>query len=158
MVRILLGAAISAVLTSLFWIWFYGSAPDLSGGPNGQVSAAGDKVTVDPAGAPPVVIAEGVEVGPAGLVIPVAGIKADQLVDTFTAGARRRRPAPRRDRHHGARRDSGVRRGRRHGRENVQFSVRRRDHRLRALARPALGLLLRPSDRPMRRALPKGSG
>ena len=93
MVRILLAAAISAVLTSLFWIWFYGSAPDLSGGPNGQVSPAGDKVTVDPVGAPPVVIAEGVEVGPSGLIIPVAGITSAQLVDTFTAaragGARR---------------------------------------------------------------------
>ncbi|MEO7563682.1 MAG: M23 family metallopeptidase [Sphingomicrobium sp.] len=89
--RILLTAAISAVLTSLFWIWFYGSVPAL--GPNGRVSPAGDKITVDRAGSAPVVIAEGVEVGPAGLIIPVAGIKANQLVDTFTAaragGARR---------------------------------------------------------------------
>lgn len=83
MVRILLAAAISAVLTSLFWIWFYGSVPAL--GANGRVSPAGDKITIDRAGSAPVVIAEGVEVGPAGLIIPVAGIKADQLVDTFTA-------------------------------------------------------------------------
>ena len=34
--------------------------------------------------APPVAIAEGVQVGPAGLAIPVAGIKASQLTDTFT--------------------------------------------------------------------------
>ena len=33
---------------------------------------------------PPVAIAEGVEVGPAGLAIPVSGVKASQLSDTFT--------------------------------------------------------------------------
>ena len=78
MVRIFLSAAIGAVLASLFWIWFYGSVA------GGGVSAAGDKVVVDPPGSSPVVIAEGVEVGPAGLAIPVAGIKKDQLSDTFT--------------------------------------------------------------------------
>ena len=77
MVRTLLSAAIGAVLASLFWIWFYGSV-------SGGVSGAGDKVVVDPPGSGPIVIAEGVEVGPAGLAIPVAGIKVSQLSDTFT--------------------------------------------------------------------------
>ncbi len=87
--RILISAAISAIVTSLFWIWFYGSAPAT----NGKISAAGDIATVVPAGSAPVAIAEGIEVGPAGLAIPVAGVKANQLSDTFTAaranGARR---------------------------------------------------------------------
>lgn len=50
----------------------------------GQVTAAGEQRTIDPAGAPPVSVAEGVVVGPAGLAIPVAGVKAEQLVDTYT--------------------------------------------------------------------------
>lgn len=89
----LLSFAIGVIGASLFWMWFYGAT---SGGPNGEVSTAGDVVTVDPKDAPPVAIAEGVEVGPAGLIIPVAGIKANQLVDTFTqarAGGARRHDA-----------------------------------------------------------------
>ena len=78
MVRTLLSAAIGAVLASLFWIWFYGSVA------GGGITGAGDKVLVDPPGGAPLVIAEGVEVGPAGLAIPVAGIKKAQLSDTFT--------------------------------------------------------------------------
>jgi murein DD-endopeptidase MepM/ murein hydrolase activator NlpD len=78
MARTLISAAIGAVLASLFWMWFYGSVA------GGGISAAGDKVVVDPAGSAPVVIAESVEVGPAGLAIPVAGMKASQLSDTFT--------------------------------------------------------------------------
>lgn len=77
MVRALLSAAIGAVLASLFWIWFYGSV-------GGEVSSSGHKMLVDPANGSPIVIAEGVEVGPAGLAIPVAGVKANQLSDTFT--------------------------------------------------------------------------
>ncbi len=72
-----LSAAIGAVLASLFWIWFYGSV-------GGQVASSGDKVVVDPANGAPIVIAEGVEVGPAGIAVPVAGVKATQLSDTFT--------------------------------------------------------------------------
>jgi peptidoglycan LD-endopeptidase LytH len=78
LVRTLLSAAIGAVLASLFWIWFYGSVA------GGGITGAGDKVVVDPPGGAPLVIAEGVEVGPAGLAIPVAGIKKAQLSDTFT--------------------------------------------------------------------------
>ena len=50
----------------------------------GEIMVAGDKETVDPAGGPPVTVAEGVVVGPTGLAIPVAGIKPGQLVDTYT--------------------------------------------------------------------------
>ena len=81
MVRAVLAAAIGAVLASLFWIWFYGA---VDSGSDDRVARSGDKVVVDPASGAPLVIAEGVEVGPAGLAIPVAGIKAAQLSDTFT--------------------------------------------------------------------------
>ena len=92
--RIVVTAVFTAVLTSMFWIWFYGTVATAPREPNGTVTASGDVATVNPRGpAPPVALAEGVEVGPAGLAIPVAGIKANQLVDTFTAaragGARR---------------------------------------------------------------------
>jgi murein DD-endopeptidase MepM/ murein hydrolase activator NlpD len=40
---------------------------------------------VKPEKAPPVEIAQQVVVGPAGLALPVVGIKPDQLVDTFDA-------------------------------------------------------------------------
>jgi murein DD-endopeptidase MepM/ murein hydrolase activator NlpD len=49
-----------------------------------EVTVAGEKQIVDPRGGPPVVVAEGVVVGPVGLAIPVAGVKPHQLVDTFT--------------------------------------------------------------------------
>ncbi|MEO7602966.1 MAG: M23 family metallopeptidase [Sphingomicrobium sp.] len=81
MIRMVLSAAIGAVIASLFWIWFYGS---VDSGLDDRVASSGDKVVVDPANSGPIVIAEGVEVGPAGLAIPVAGIKAAGLSDTFT--------------------------------------------------------------------------
>jgi len=90
MVRNILSAAIGAVLASLFWIWFYGSVADEG------IKAAGEKVIVSPPGGAPLVVAEGLEVGPAGLAIPVAGIKVGQLSDTFTqarAGGARRHDA-----------------------------------------------------------------
>lgn len=49
-----------------------------------EVTVAGEKETVDPKGAPPVTVAEGVVVGPAELAIPVVGVKASQLIDTYT--------------------------------------------------------------------------
>ncbi len=75
-------AVVTAILASAFWIFAYniGSAPS---GPDGTVTPAGDVATVDPRGGPPVSVAEGVEVGPAGLAIPVAGVKSNQLIDTF---------------------------------------------------------------------------
>jgi murein DD-endopeptidase MepM/ murein hydrolase activator NlpD len=78
MMKLIATAIVTAVLTSLFWVWFYNS---VSSGP--VIKAAGNVVTVKPAQAPPVAIAEGLEVGPAGLAIPVVGVKAGQLSDTF---------------------------------------------------------------------------
>ena len=76
--RSLLSFAIGLVAASLFWIWFYGSVAG-----DGQVKSSGDVAVVD-GGTPSVAVAEGVEVGPAGLAIPVAGVKPRGLVDTFT--------------------------------------------------------------------------
>lgn len=85
MIRSLLSFAVGAVLASLFWIWFYGSPAGEVREPNGRVTGAGDIATVNPPGAgSPVAIAESVEVGPAGLIIPVAGVKSGQLYDTYT--------------------------------------------------------------------------
>jgi murein DD-endopeptidase MepM/ murein hydrolase activator NlpD len=78
MMKLIATAIVTAVLTSLFWVWFYNS---VANGP--VIEAAGNVVTVNPPAAPPVAIAEGLEVGPAGLAIPVVGIKASQLSDTF---------------------------------------------------------------------------
>ncbi|HTK58003.1 MAG TPA: M23 family metallopeptidase [Sphingomicrobium sp.] len=54
------------------------------GAGQGEIMVAGDKQIVDEKGAPSVTVAEGVVVGPTGLAIPVAGVKPDQLVDTYT--------------------------------------------------------------------------
>ena len=76
-------AVVTATLTSAFWIFAYNTG-FVAAADVGKVEASGDVAVVDPASGPPVAIAESVEVGPAGLVIPVAGIKAGQLTDTFT--------------------------------------------------------------------------
>lgn len=83
-------AIVTAVLVSAFWIFWYNirTAP--------EVTLAGRKAVVNPAGAPPVAVAEGVTVGPAGLAIPVVGIRPADLVDTFSqarAGGARRHDA-----------------------------------------------------------------
>jgi len=72
-------AVVTAILTSAFWLFAFNivRAP-------GGVEAAGKVETVEPPAAEPVAMAEGVVVGPAGLAIPVAGIKQSELVDTFT--------------------------------------------------------------------------
>src|SRR3990170_1730252 len=75
-------ALVTAVLTSAFWIFALNIARAPAG--NGRVSGAGDSATIDPATGPPIEVAEGVTVGPAGLAIPVAGVKPKDLVDTFT--------------------------------------------------------------------------
>ncbi|HVL29232.1 MAG TPA: M23 family metallopeptidase [Sphingomicrobium sp.] len=90
MLRTLGTILVTAVLASAFWIFWYNirSAP--------QVTLAGQKQTVNPSGAPRVTIAEGVTVGPAGLAIPVVGVRPSQLVDTYTqarAGGARRHDA-----------------------------------------------------------------
>jgi len=90
MLRTLGTAVVTAILASAFWIFWYNirSAP--------QVTLAGQKEVVDLKGAPPVAVAEGVTVGPAGLAIPVVGVKQSELVDTYTqarAGGARRHDA-----------------------------------------------------------------
>ena len=74
--------AVTAILVSAFWIFAYNIflAPAAS---NGDVEPAGDIDTVR-TGSGPVAVAEGVEVGPAGLAIPVVGVKRKELVDTFS--------------------------------------------------------------------------
>jgi murein DD-endopeptidase MepM/ murein hydrolase activator NlpD len=74
-------AVLTAVLVSAFWIWFYNFVPQ----DRPEVARSGPVVTVKPENAPPVVIAQQVQVAPSGLAIPVVGVKADQLVDTFDA-------------------------------------------------------------------------
>ena len=72
---------VTAVLTSAFWIFTYG----ITGAPtDGRVSASGDTIVIDPRGAPRSSIAEGITVGPAGLAIPVAGVRPRELIDTFS--------------------------------------------------------------------------
>jgi murein DD-endopeptidase MepM/ murein hydrolase activator NlpD len=101
MLRTLGTIVVTAILVSAFWIFYLGAttAPTAGttvAGSDGKVANAGQKITVDPNGQPPVTIAEGVWVGPAGLAVPVQGIKPEQLVDTFTqarAGGARRHDA-----------------------------------------------------------------
>jgi len=81
MLRVIGTALLTAVVTSFFWIWFYSLPAQRT---DGKVTAAGEKVTIDPKAEPPVTLAEGIVVGPAGLAIPVQGIKPKQLVDTYT--------------------------------------------------------------------------
>lgn len=93
---------LTAILTSAFWIFAFGitrSPPGDQGTANarinGKVEGIGDSGTLR-GGSGTVTVAEGVVVGPAGLAIPVAGIKPAQLQDTFTqarAGGARRHDA-----------------------------------------------------------------
>jgi len=82
MLKVIGTALLTAVVTSFFWIRFY-SLPAKQA-PDNKVTAAGEKVTVDPKAEPPVTLAEGIIVGPAGLAVPVQGVKPAQLVDTYT--------------------------------------------------------------------------
>jgi murein DD-endopeptidase MepM/ murein hydrolase activator NlpD len=82
MMKVLGTAIVTAILVSAFWVFYFGITGGPSGGA-GEVTASGDKVTVD-GKSRSVTIAEGVTVGPAGLAVPVAGIKPAQLSDTFT--------------------------------------------------------------------------
>lgn len=84
-------AVFTAVVVSAFWIWFYSFVPS----PKAAVERSGTIVAVKPDKAPPVEVAQQVVVGPAGLAIPVVGVKATDLVDTYDAarGAGRRHDA-----------------------------------------------------------------
>jgi len=70
---------LTAVVVSAFWIWFYNFVPSRPP----AVARSGSVVTVKPAQAPPVAVAEQVVVGPSGLAIPVTGVRAEQLTDTY---------------------------------------------------------------------------
>ena len=83
MVKILGTAIVTAILISAFWIFYFGITQGPRDG-HSEVTASGEKVTVDTRAQPPVTIAEGVTVGPAGLAVPFAGIKPEQLSDTYT--------------------------------------------------------------------------
>ena len=96
MFRIISTAIVTAILVSVFWVFFYNLTAVPAAREARGVSPAGQKITLDPTAQPPVTIAEGLWVGPAGLAIPVQGIKADELTDTFTqarAGGARRHDA-----------------------------------------------------------------
>ncbi len=84
-------AVFTAVVVSAFWIWFYNFVPE----PKPQVARSGNIVAVKPEKAPQVEVAQQVVVGPAGLAIPVVGVKATDLVDTYdeARGAGRRHDA-----------------------------------------------------------------
>jgi murein DD-endopeptidase MepM/ murein hydrolase activator NlpD len=82
MFKVIATVLLTAVVTSAFWIWFYGTVPQ----PRPEVARSGPVVTVKPENAPPVVVAEQVQVAPSGLAIPVVGVKPDQLTDTFDQG------------------------------------------------------------------------
>ncbi len=75
-------AVVTAILVSAFWIFVF-NIRGASKGPDGKVDSSGDVATVD-LGDRDIAVAEGVSVGPAGLAIPVSGIKPNDLVDTFT--------------------------------------------------------------------------
>ncbi|HEY4071451.1 MAG TPA: M23 family metallopeptidase [Sphingomicrobium sp.] len=74
-------AVFTAVVVSAFWIWFYSVVPTSKP----EVARSGTIVAVKPRNAAPVEVAQQVVVGPAGLAIPVVGVKSTDLVDTFTA-------------------------------------------------------------------------
>jgi murein DD-endopeptidase MepM/ murein hydrolase activator NlpD len=81
MLKVIGTALLTAFVTSMFWIWFYNFTPQ----PRASVSRSGPVVTVKPDNAPPVVVAQQVEVSPSGLALPVVGVKPEQLTDTFDA-------------------------------------------------------------------------
>lgn len=96
MFRIFATAIVTAVLTSAFWIFFYNLTAVPAAQEATKVTPAGQKITIDPTAQPPVTLAEGIWVGPAGLALPVQGVRPDQLTDTFTqarAGGARRHDA-----------------------------------------------------------------
>jgi murein DD-endopeptidase MepM/ murein hydrolase activator NlpD len=72
-------AVLTAVIVSAFWIWFYNFVPRA----RPEVARSGPVVTIKPENAPPVVVAQLVQVAPSGLAIPVVGVKPEQLIDTF---------------------------------------------------------------------------
>jgi murein DD-endopeptidase MepM/ murein hydrolase activator NlpD len=83
MLKVALTSILTAAVVSAFWIWFYNFVPGAAA-EDRRVTASGEKITIDPEAQPPVTLAEGIWVGPAGLAIPVPGVRPGQLVDTYT--------------------------------------------------------------------------
>lgn len=83
MLKTLATIVVTAILVSAFWIFYQGMS-NAPAGSDGSVATKGDVVVVDPPTSGPLAIAESVEVGPAGLAIPVVGVKSTDLMDTFT--------------------------------------------------------------------------
>jgi murein DD-endopeptidase MepM/ murein hydrolase activator NlpD len=81
MLKVIGTAILTAFATSMFWIWFYNFAPQ----PAPAVNRSGPVVTIKPDNAPPVIVAEQIQVTPSGLALPVVGVKPGELVDTFDA-------------------------------------------------------------------------
>jgi len=79
MLKVIGTALLTAFVTSMFWIWFYNFASQ--GTPT--VARSGPVVTVKPDNAPAVQISQQVQVSPSGLAIPVVGMSAKDLTDTF---------------------------------------------------------------------------
>ena len=73
-------AVVIAVLLGAAVVFYLGITGSIS---PSQV-AVSDNEIVDPAGSAPPIAVGTVTVGPAGLAIPVAGVKAGELVDTYT--------------------------------------------------------------------------
>jgi len=71
---------VTAVLLAAAAIFYFG----ITGGVRPTQVAVSDQRIVDPAGEAPPVAVGTVTVGPAGLAIPVAGVKARELVDTYS--------------------------------------------------------------------------
>lgn len=72
-------ALLTAAVTSLFWVALY------NWGGNPVIDPAGEKIVLpanDRRGR--VTVTEGLVVGPAGLAIPVAGVRPSELADTYT--------------------------------------------------------------------------
>jgi murein DD-endopeptidase MepM/ murein hydrolase activator NlpD len=80
----LLTGVVTAAVVSAFWIKAYGGGSSKADGGDGRIEAAGDKVVLDRPNQSKVQVAEAVVVGPTGLAVPVAGIRPEQLVDTYT--------------------------------------------------------------------------
>jgi peptidoglycan LD-endopeptidase LytH len=83
-----LTAVVTAVLTSLFWIAAYSLALRNEGGAPSPAEARPPTVVPvkAPAGPGDIVLA------PSGMAVPVSGVRADQLIDTFTQSRAGGRP------------------------------------------------------------------
>ena len=85
---VLLTAVVTASVTSLFWIGAYSLALDSAD--SAPSAAEARPPAVVPSRAP--ARAGDIVVAPSGLAIPVSGVRADQLIDTFTQSRTGGRP------------------------------------------------------------------